>query len=662
MSFDQQTLYQLLPAIYRIRDAALGDSGQDGPIKALVSVIAQQAQVMEEDLAQLYDDLFIETCAPWVIPYIGELIGVRSLDRNSVLPGSTRAEIANTLRYRRAKGTLAVLEDLAQDVTGWEAHAVEYFQLLTATQCMNHLRPASGALLSVRNQETLERINTPFDRIPHSVDVRDIKNGRRRFNVPNVGIFLWRLRSFSLTDVPAFPVDAHRFLFNPLGIQTQLFNLPETRSGSLNTPFNVPEALSRRLLNSHLDRYYGSDKSIFLVVDNHPVQPGPAQRPSDLVTVCDLSDFGAGWAHVPKNKIAIDPELGRIAFPTSQSPATVKVAFHYGSSAELGGGEYPRVGTFDSALTPIHQIQAPVKIQDGLNGLSAGGVLEIIDNSTYSETLSLAAGIHRFAVRAKDGRRPLLRLPGNFTISGEEQAEVTLNGLVLAGTIHVTGNLSRLNLTHCTILPSAASPSLIVESGRTTVEIDHSILGTVQTVDSTSVNINSSILDAAAENRVAFSALDNNAAGGVLDIRNSTIIGKIHSRELKLVSNSILIARLNSPDTWIAPVLSERRQEGCVRFSFLPFESITPRRFRCQPATANDATRVRPQFNSIRYGDAAYCQLSIRCAVEILSGADDGAEIGAFHDLLQPQRRAHLRLRLDEYLRFGLQAGITDAT
>jgi hypothetical protein len=294
--------------------------------------------------------------------------------------------------------------------------------------------------------------------------------------------------------------------------------------------------------------------------------------------------------------------------------------------------------------------------------LSAGGVLEIIDNSTYSETLSLAAGTHRFAVRAKDGRRPLLTLSGIFNISGEELAEVTLNGLILAGTIHVTGNLSRLNLTHCTIVPSTGSPSLIVESSRTTVEIDHSILGNVQTVDSTNVNISSSILDASAENRVAFSALDGNSPGGVLDVQSSTIIGKIHCRELKFVSNSILIARLNSPDTWTAPIVSERRQEGCVRFSFLPFESITPKRYRCQPATSDDATRVRPQFNSVRYGDAAYCQLSTRCVSEILSGADDGAEIGAFHDLLQPQRRAHLRLRLDEYLRFGLQAGIIDAT
>jgi hypothetical protein len=67
---------------------------------------------------------------------------------------------------------------------------------------------------------------------------------------------------------------------------------------------------------------------------------------------------------------------------------------------------------------------------------------------------------------------------------------------------------------------------------------------------------------------------------------------------------------------------------------------------------------VRPIFTSLRYGDAGYCQLSVHCSEKIKSGADDGAEIGAFHDLYQPQRVANLRARLDENLRFSLEAGI----
>ena len=38
-------------------------------------------------------------------------------------------------------------------------------------------------------------------------------------------------------------------------------------------------------------------------------------------------------------------------------------------------------------------------------------------------------------------------------------------------------------------------------------------------------------------------------------------------------------------------------------------------------------------------------------------GADDGGEMGVLHALFQPQRETNLRVRLDEYLRFGLHAG-----
>ena len=103
---------------------------------------------------------------------------------------------------------------------------------------------------------------------------------------------------------------------------------------------------------------------------------------------------------------------------------------------------------------------------------------------------------------------------------------------------------------------------------------------------------------------------------------------------------------------------SERRQEGNVRFSYLPLDSLVPRRFRCQPAASADRTRVVPMFNSLRYADAAYGQLSRRSAAEILSGADDGGEMGVYHEVMAQQRESNLRLRLAEYLRVGLDSGL----
>ena len=72
--------------------------------------------------------------------------------------------------------------------------------------------------------------------------------------------------------------------------------------------------------------------------------------------------------------------------------------------------------------------------------------------------------------------------------------------------------------------------------------------------------------------------------------------------------------------------------------------------------------RVRPDFNSTRYGTPAYCQLAQSCADEIKRGADDKSEMGVFHDLYQPLRTANLRARLEEYTPAEMEAGIIYAT
>jgi hypothetical protein len=67
-------------------------------------------------------------------------------------------------------------------------------------------------------------------------------------------------------------------------------------------------------------------------------------------------------------------------------------------------------------------------------------------------------------------------------------------------------------------------------------------------------------------------------------------------------------------------------------------------------------------FTSQRFGDPGYCQLSTRTPAAIRSGADDGSEMGAFQSLAQSQRETNLRVRLDEYLRFGLEAALVTVT
>ena len=681
MSFDAQRLYELLPAIYRVRDAEQGE-----PLQALLKVVAEQLGVLEEDLEQLYDDQFIETCNDWVVPYIGDLIGYRSL--HGVVPkvASPRAEVAHTIAFRRRKGTATMLEQLARDVTGLPARVVEYFHLLGWTQNMNHVRPEAQYAPNLRDWGKLERLNKPFDSTCHTIDVRRISQRAGKYNIPNIGIHLWRLGAYRLRKSPTVPItpgDTQRFLCDPLGRDSQLFTRPERENEitHLAEPINVPDPISRRVLAQYLPQYYGEEKSI--AIDGVD---------SAAINVCDLSDAGGGaWAHTPPaGRIAVDPVLGRI-FCGDVQAAPPRVTFHYGFSADMGGGEYDRAATLDAQATPVESVPTPhATIQDALNAVPAGGIVEITDSGRYAETpaVSVNAGA-RIELRAANEHRPTIILSGNLDISGSAQSEVTLNGLLIAGNAlrvaNVAGNqLRRLRLRHCTLAPSH-QPSLIVQIPDVQVEIDHCILGALQVADGSQVKITNSIIDATSDSAVAFSGIDaaSETAGGALTIENSTIIGKARTVELTLASNAIFVAALAPSDTWPAPVRSEKKQSGCVRFSYVPPGSLTPRRYRCQPdleiAARIDAAEkaangpipqaqvnairadvlswLVPSFSSLRHAAPDYAQLRSSCPAQIRTGASDEAEMGAFHDLFQPQRETNLKIRLEEYLRFGLEAG-----
>jgi hypothetical protein len=686
VSYDPDKLYDLLPAIHRIRDIEQGE-----PLRQLLQVITEQVGILEEDLDQLYDNLFIETCAPWVLPYIGDLIGYRSLHPIGPDQLTPRAEVANTMGYRRWKGTAAVLEQLARDVTGWNARVVEFFQLLGWTQFMNHLRPMNYYAPDLREWEPLERLGSAFETTPHTIDLRHVERGAGKYNIPQVGIFLWRLNAWRLHDSPAVRVDDSRFLFNPLGANLQLFTRPQTEKSitHLAEPINVPAPISRRVLQASLGNYYGADLS--LAIEGVPIEQ---------VAVCNLSDAGATWAHLPPNAfVAVDPVLGRIAFRDPPA-ATPRVMFHYGFSAAMGGGEYERTASFDAALGPIEPVVSPNPIQPALDARVDGGVVELSDSGRFEETPSLAlnAGA-RLEVRAANEHRPILIATGPIDIRGGENAEITLNGLLIAGgplrvLSGANNQLRKLRLVHCTLVPglslgmdgtpaSPGTPSLLVEQTDQPleIEIDHCILGPIRAPVNATVIVRHSIVDAEDPTNVAYAALDDAGAGGTCSIINSTIIGTVHTELLKLASNSIFLSRTEDDS---APVRSERCQTGCVRFSWLPLEARVPRRYRCQPdlevaeqieaatkqaggtistseremLTESVVAQIVPAFTSLGYGQPGYGQLRISAPEQIRTGADDEAEMGAFHDLFQPQRESNLRTRLDEYLRFGLEAGI----
>ena len=664
-------LYNLLPALYRLRDAEFAEDVGERPLYSLISVIAEQTATVQEGLEQAYDDLFIETCAPWVVPYIGDLIGARPLHGKAPGQSGGRAEVANILGLRRSKGTLAALEKLTRNVTGYPAVAVEYFERLALTEYMNHVRPDNLYTLDLRDELALERLQTPFDRSARTLEVRRIASGRGRHNIPNIGLFLYRIQSYSLTGTTACRVDDFRYTFNPLGIDTPLYNNPEVDADDdFAGPENVPMPITRLAMERGPGAYYGVNASVAISISatGDPVDPS-------LIVVCNLSDKkdGSGnWAHAPIAHYAIDPVLGRLALPSDTvqfplpDPANVSVYFRFGFSDDIGGGEYSRAAGIEGAADQTIDASAP-DVQSALTAVATGGIVEFADSRTYA----LASGAPNLAaapeavveLRARDGARPVVLVNGgDLVIDGGDNAQITLDGLVLTGgALRITGAPQSVTLRHCTLVPGIArtrqndparpeDPVLIIESGSTTVTLDRSICGQIQEANGATVILLHSLIDGNGPERVCFSgglAAGKTLAGAALKIENSTLIGRVHTRELTRASNVIFVAQGGSG---VIPIRSDRTQAGCVRFSAVPPGSRTPRRYRC--------TTLLPRFTSLRFGLPGYGQLSAACAAEIRAGADDGSEMGVFHDLYQPQRESDLRTRLDEFLRYGMEPGV----
>lgn len=709
-------LAELLPQWHVLRDA---DGSAEGPLRALLAVIGEQIGLVRGAVEQQYDDLFVETAAPWVLPYLGDLVGHRPLPGAGRIPQSgtggrhtavpaPRRDVAATVGYRRRKGTLALLEELAESVAGWPARAVELSRLLahqqpvrlygSGTAAVNERRAGRGRLADLRDGSALDLAGTPFATVARTADVRRAASRRRQggYTPAGVGLYVWRLRPYSVTRAPAYCIDSARnlYTFSVLENDTPLVTRPEPEpsAGHIATIDNVPAYLRRRQVADRLADYYGPGKSFAIWLERE----GPPVPPSDIV-VADLT----GWRYrPPEGKVAVDPELGRIAFGVRSLPEDgVWVTYHYAFSDDLGGGEYRRERPSEPpgdlpARRRIYRVgpdRRYRKIMDAYQAWRADreagrsgpdGVIEITDSGTYQEELEfdLEPG-DRLELRAADLARPTLRLldwssnrPDALKIRGPgdcapgEEPRMVLDGLLITGRgVQVSGPVGAVALRHTTLVPgwtldprcdpaAPDQPSLVLDQTSACVEIDRCVLGTIEVIgdevgtDPLPIHVRDSILDATARHRPALSAPDCRIAHAVLHAYRVTVIGEVHIHAVRIAENAIVTGRMRVA----------RRQIGCLRFSYVPPGSRTPRRYRCQPDLAGPEAveRVRPLFTSERYGAPAYAQLAAACAGEITRGAADGAEMGVFHDLYQPQRADSLRARLAEYTPAGTDAGV----
>ncbi|QBR01438.1 hypothetical protein [Paraburkholderia pallida] len=717
---DVDSIYGLLPVTVRTSDAAAGCT-----LRALIEVLTQQAQYLDADLEQLYDNLFIQTCAPWVIPYIGELIGYRALRPIPPANATARADVADTIGYRRRKGTVAVLDQLGFDVTGWPSVAVEFFQLLAVSQYVrNHVRPGN-ACVDVHGFQSAADFDSAFDTMTRSADVRRIASARGRYNIPNVGIFVWRLLAYggamlavggSTTGTAGFAgasgvlgaeafstareVGPNRYTFDPFGRDVALVNPPQplAQSFTITQRANVPYALRRDALYVDLEalrttpgyqsQFFGVPPVLAVLDTNGTAVDAKA------ICCCDLAEWSAPTD--PAIRVSVDPELGRLMF-NGPPPQPVRVAYAYVFGGPYGGGLY-----YQAPDTGEGTAQVVSAFASAVAASMPHGVFEIGDSGAFAGDFELTPDATPLVVRAGVDTRPVVL--GRILIDAVAGGSVTLRGLgalggivvrdapgsgasssssastssmssassASSGALAATDSAFTLNVEHCTL----CGPLVWSYDGGGTLTIANALCAALHVDERVTISVTDSAVDGGADTAPAIAGADGTSPCGEVDLAATTVLGTIAARETSLIENSIV--------TGVATF--ERTQGGCVRYSYVPPGSLTPQRFRCQPdlaiaaalaaasaaapldsateqaITAQEALRVEPVFVSRQAGAGGYLQLADSGPAELAQGAESGDEMGLFHGMYNVRREANLRFRLTEYLRIGLEAGVIHAS
>ena len=468
-SYYADKLWAMLPAVYRAEDTDAFD--QNGPLRELVNRIGAQAAILRRSIDRMWEDQSIETCDDWVIPYIADLLAtnlVSSLDARG-----QRLDVAKTIYYRRRKGTLALLEELAHDITGWEVRVVEFFRRLGRTRhgldpeiglpsatsapldnrtlqlaegLAGHLtntfiggwadlRNVYGALQAQSPFAISDRLKPPsaFDEYFHSADLRPGRDRAGWYNISHLGVFIWRLYSFPLIDqkpdilltVPvqdANPACPNHFTFDPTGREAPLFATAEGQANRFGNKWVSPEEwqlptpISQALLD--LDQSRKLDK-----------EHNEGQKTNELYTV-DGETLGMNSVGVFRKdtidllkfsdaagEVSINPERGTLTVesPQANDLENLRVWYHYGFSSTIGAGVYDR-RVPDQAPIPR---PAPITSTSGggtVPAPGATGTLTIADSLTYDSATdvgSVGAEIIDVTIIAQgEGQptRPLIRL------------------------------------------------------------------------------------------------------------------------------------------------------------------------------------------------------------------------------------------------------------
>jgi hypothetical protein len=417
-----------------------------------------------------------------------------------------------------------------------------------------------------------------------------------------------------------------------------------------------------------------------------PLKQGPARTASVRVSYHHAFAMALGGGEYPRPPLAMPAHVSRrrvhareLDKPPEGDFAGIADAIADWRAAR-DAQAVPVEGGGDAALGMMAFPALVVELME--SGLYAGAL--DIDLKAWESIWLVAAPRTRPVLWLSDveaGQQDALR------VSGGNGSRFVMDGVMVAGRglrfapredgdDGAAGDLCEVVLRHCTLVPGWGlahdceprrpnDPSIVIDGSRLRLRVEHSIVGTIDVILGVTAGlpanicIADSIVDATSETRAAIGSADASVAYARLTIARSTVIGTVAVHAIDLAED-VLFGGV---------VTVARRQQGCLRYCYASVDSRVPRQHRCQPSSArakvrddagDDPTReavrdrmladvvvrIAPHFASTRYGTPDYVRLTGCTPHEITRGASDGGEMGAYHDLGEPQRMDQLQARL----------------
>jgi hypothetical protein len=647
-------------------------------LDALLAAVDAQYDLLAADIDAVLDDLFIESCADWAVPYIGALLGLPA--------DAERLEVAYAVALRRRKGTPAALEDFAEVVTGLPARVIEGWQVTAWVHQLGHPAPLHPAVLDLRDGSRL-RVGTPFERTRRSVT----PGGRWSPRAATVVVWPWQVATFVDTEAMALP-EARRYALHPLGAQAPLYVRPRPlRLGSEATGAartgderDAPVRATYRVLQALAapgDVTYGANLTL---AATHPLagtllrlRVGVIEVPWSSLRFGSLPD-GAAPAPPAAGEVVVDVVRGRVQLGTGAGTGPVRATWHRPVAGSMGAlastldanpaarvvvtvdpdGTGPGVvGTLAQAFVTAQALSA------GLDpAASRPGVPDVEIRLLTSDRLAapppqaFTPTVPRWRIVAPPMMTPTIVGDLALNLAG---ACVWLDGFFLAGALRLGAGLRGATLDGLTqdprngvdVAPDAWSLELTATRcllGRIRADLAAFPISLTDCIVDGRRNLLRPCGDGAATSGPATDAVTKASRfGPALVAAGVTFAGAV---------------RLESADAedcvFADGVEVVQQQEGCLRHCYLGPSLSTPPR---HPMTYRCGPFAPPTFVSEGFEAAGYYALALDPPQPLLEAASDGGEVGAYHHVRRAARLRRLRQRVDEFVPLGLRSAVAVA-